>query len=103
MLGLVQHAAIAQGQANVAQLGEDIRDDYTFPQEVARIAKEADVKHLVFHHFLPQAPVRILHGAFLGDAPGLFVGPITMGVEGMLSSLPANAANVEMGWTLCVQ
>lgn len=100
MLDLVQHAAIAQGQANVAQLAEDIRDYHTFPEEVARIAKEADVKNLVFHHFLPQVPVRILHGAFLGDAPDIFEGPITMGVDGMLFSLPANAANVEMGWTL---
>lgn len=100
MLQIMHDAALRAGQTNAAQLTSDILTYHTFPEEVARIARDARVRHVVLHHFLPQVPMRILHAAFLGDAREIFRGPITMGVEGMLLSLPPNSSDVRRGWLL---
>jgi ribonuclease Z len=100
MLQIMHDAALRAGQANTAQLTSDILTYHTFPEEVARIARDAHVRQVVLHHFLPQVPMRILHSAFLGDARKIFGGKITMGVEGMLLSLPPNSADVRRGWLL---
>lgn len=100
MLQMIHDAALRGGQPNAAQLASDILTYHTFPEEVARIARDADVRHVVLHHFLPQVPMRILHSAFLGDARRIYRGPITMGVEGMLLSLPPGSPDIRLGWLL---
>jgi ribonuclease Z len=100
MLQIIHDAAVRGGQPNAAQLASDIQTYHTFPEEVARIARDAHVRQVVLHHFLPQVPMRIFHSAFLGDARNIFRGPITMGVEGMLLSLPPESPDVRLGWLL---
>jgi ribonuclease Z len=100
MLQIMHDAALRAGQTNAAQLSSDILTYHTFPEEVARIARDARVRQVVLHHFLPQVPMRILHSAFLGDARKIFRGPITMGVEGMLLSLPPESSDVRRGWLM---
>lgn len=100
MLQKIHDAALRGGQPNAAQLASDIMTYHTFPEEVARIARDAEVRHVVLHHFLPQVPLRILHSAFLGDARKIYRGPITMGVEGMLLSLPPESLDIRLGWLL---
>jgi len=100
MLQVIHDAALRGGQPNAAQLASDIMTYHTFPEEVARIARDAGVRHVVLHHFLPQVPMRIFHSAFLGDARKIYRGPITMGVEGMLLSLPPESSDVRLGWLL---
>ena len=100
MLQIIHDAAVRGGQPNAAQLASDIQTYHTFPEEVARIARDAHVRQVVLHHFLPQVPMRIFHSAFLGDARKIFRGPITMGVEGMLLSLPPESPGVRLGWLL---
>lgn len=100
MLQIIHDAGLRGGQPNAAQLSSDILTYHTFPEEVARIARDANVRHVVFHHFLPQVPMRIFHSAFLGDTRDIFPGPVTMGVEGMVFSLPPETSDIQMGWLL---
>ncbi len=100
MLKIIHDAGLRDGHPNAAQLASDILSYHTFPEEVARIARDTNVRHVVFHHFLPQVPMRILHSAFLGDTRDIFPGPVTMGVEGMVFSLPPENADIRMGWLL---
>jgi len=73
----------------------DISSYHTSPEDAAKIAKEAGVKHLVFFHILPPLPP-LLNSMFLGDAAKYYKGPITVGVDGLLISLPANSDKISI-------
>lgn len=100
MLSAMNQAAAQSNSEVVRNVTHDILTYHTFPEEAARIAKEANAKHLVFHHIIPPVPMTIFHQAFLGDSRQYFDGPITMGIEGMLFSLPSNSQKIEKGWLL---
>jgi len=40
------------------------------------------------------------HSAFLGDSKKYYQGPITVGVEGMLFSMPPNSKKILKKWAL---
>lgn len=88
------------GRSNLAAITKDILSYHTFPEEAARIAEEADVGHLVFYHIIPPLPVSTLNTAFLGEAKRYFSGPITIGCDGMLFSLPAGNKKILRKWLL---
>jgi ribonuclease Z len=50
----------------------------------------------MFYHTIPPLPLAYLNAAFLGDAPKIFKGPITVGKDGMMLSLPAGSTAVTM-------
>jgi len=79
---------------NLAHVMRDILSYHTTPEEAAQQAEAAHVKHLVFNHIVPPMPVRFAYPAFVGDAAQFFKGPITVGEDGMLFSLPANSTEV---------
>ena len=66
----------------------DIPSYHTTPEDAARLATQAGVGHLVLFHTIPPLPSPLLYPAFLGDAPDLYRGPITVGEDGLLVSLP---------------
>ena len=69
----------------------DIPSYHATPEDAARIAQQAGVRQLVFYHMIPALPVAYLNGAFLGDAPKIFSGPITVSRDGtMISLTPGN-------------
>jgi ribonuclease Z len=53
------------------------------------LAAEARVQALVFTHLIPPVPGGILDGPFLDGAGSQFGGPMWMGEDGDLISLPA--------------
>jgi hypothetical protein len=59
-----------------------------------RLANQAGVDRLVLYHIIPPLPSPLLNKIFLGDAKKYYQGPITMGVDGMLFSLPANSKEI---------
>ncbi len=79
---------------NIAHVMRDILTYHTTPEEAAQQAGAAHVKQLVFNHIVPPMPVRFAYPAFVGDAAQFFKGPITVGEDGMLFSLPANSTEV---------
>jgi ribonuclease Z len=89
-----------RGRTNTAKILHDIQNYHTSPEDAARIAREAGVKHLLLYHILPPLPVSILKAAFLGEAKKIYTGPITIGEDGMLFSLPAENKKILRKWLL---
>ena len=100
MLRVLNQAAIASGLNVIAKVTSDIPTYHTFPEEAARIARDAGVRHLVLYHIIPPTPMAILHSAFLGDSGKFYRGPITVGVEGMLFSMPPHTTQIVRKWLL---
>ena len=86
------------GRANIARITTDILDYHTFPEEAARIAEDAGVRQLVFYHIIPPLPVSVLGELFLGDAKESFSGAISIGVDGLMFSMPAGSRSVDKEW-----
>lgn len=83
-----------RGQTTGEKIFADILDYHTSPEEAARAAHEAGAGQLVLYHIVPQLPVELLEPVFLGDAKSEFDGPITVGQDGMIFSLPAGSEKV---------
>ena len=84
-----------RGQANGEKIFADILDYHTSPEEAARAAQEAGAEQLVLYHIVPQLPSEMLEPVFLGEAKSEFDGPITVGQDGMIFSLPAGTDKIE--------
>jgi ribonuclease BN (tRNA processing enzyme) len=69
----------------------DIPSYHTTPEEAAKLASQAGVRHLVFYHIVPPVPHPYLDAAFLGDAGDFYDGPITVGTDGLLFVMPAES------------
>jgi ribonuclease Z len=82
------------GRTNTGKIMGDILTYHTSPEDAARLAREAGVRHLLLTHIIPPLPVSDLKRAFLGKAPKLFNGPITVGEDGMLFSLPPGSDKI---------
>jgi ribonuclease Z len=52
------------------------------------------VRQLVLSHIVPPLPGRYFYPAFLGDAPARFSGPIIVGEDGMMFSLPVGSTAI---------
>ena len=100
MLNVMARAAFENDQTAGGTVATDILEYHAFTEETARIARDANVGHLVIHQILPPIPVSILHPVFLGDSKKIFDGPITVGYDGMLFSLPANSDDIDRQWLL---
>lgn len=100
MLNVMTQAAAGTGDVVAGAVATDIQTYHAFTEEVARIARDADVQHLVLHQILPPLPASILHPAFLGDSKRIFDGPIVVGYDGMLFSLPPDSDEIHGQWLL---
>ena len=69
-------------RTTAAKIMHDIPSYHTTPEDAARIAQQAGVRQLIFYHTIPALPIAYLNPAFLGDAPKIFNGPITVGKDG---------------------
>lgn len=84
----------AKGVKNTAQITRDILDYHASPEDAADVAKAAGVKQLVLSHIVPPLPSAFFNPAFLGNAKKRFDGPIVVGKDGMLFSLPAGSTEI---------
>ena len=83
-----------RGNPLAAKIMHDIQDYHASPKEAAESAQTAGAKMLVLSHLVPPLPAEYLYPAFLGDAESRFDGPIVVGEDGMLFSLPANTDEI---------
>jgi ribonuclease Z len=97
MVRILQDVSQKNGRINTAKVMGDIQNYHTSPEEAAKIASEAGVRHLLLTHLLPPLPVSDLKPAFLGDAKKFFHGPITIAEDGMIFSLPAGNKKILKG------
>jgi ribonuclease Z len=84
----------AKGMNNLAQITRDILNYHTTPEQAAEVAKAAGVKELVLSHIVPSIPSKLFYPAFLGDAASRYQGPIVVGEDGMMFSLPAGKTDI---------
>ena len=91
LVGIIHEAAVKHGRKNIAKITADITSYHTAPEDAAKIARQAGVRHLVFYHIIPPLPLSYLDAAFLGDAGKFYEGPITVGTDGLLFVMPADS------------
>jgi len=84
----------AKGMKNLAQITRDILNYHTTPEEAAEVAQAAGAKQLVLSHIVPSIPSKLFYPAFLGDAASRYAGPIVVGEDGMMFSLPAGKTDI---------
>jgi ribonuclease Z len=94
LVGLIGDALAQRGADALAHILHDIPDYHTTPEQAAQQASAAGARHLVLHHIVPPLPTRFAYAAFLGDARKRFAGPITVGEDRMLFSLPAGSREI---------
>ncbi len=95
LVGAMSRSLAAKGSANLAQIMRDIVNYHTTPEQAAEVAKAAGVKELVLSHIVPAIPNSFFYPAFLGDAASRFGGPIVVGEDGMMFSLPAGSSEIK--------
>jgi ribonuclease Z len=100
MLNVITRSSGINGQAVAGIVATDIQTYHAFAEETARIARDSGVGHLVLNQILPPMPASILHPAFLGNSRRIFDGPITVGYDGMLFSMPADSKEINAQWLL---
>lgn len=93
MIKMIHDQAGLSTNPSLVKITADISSYHTAPEEAAKIAHDAGVRHLVLYHILPPLPP-LLKNMFLGDAAQYFSGPITLAVDGLLISLPANSDKI---------
>lgn len=95
LLTLVTSGLEAHKAESLAQVTRDIVDYHATPEQAAETAQAADVRMLVLSHVVPPQPLRYGYAAFVGDAGRRFAGPVIVGEDGMLFSLPPESTTVE--------
>ena len=95
MVQEMQAAMEARGNTNAAKIFFDIQDYHASPEDAAESAAAANAQMLVLSHLVPPLPLKYLYPAFLGNAENRFDGPIVVGEDGMLFSLPEGTDAIE--------
>ena len=94
LVSLQRRAAVANGRDNMAGIFHDILSYHTLPEQAAGIAQRAKVHYLLFTHIIPPLPVEALEGPFLGKSRQIYSGPIRVGHDGDLISMPAGGSEI---------
>lgn len=94
LVGLQKAAAERAGRANLVKIFGDITQYHADPEAVAALAARAKVRYLLLTHIVPPLPIRALEVPFLGDSRRIFGGPVQVGRDGDMISLPAGSADI---------
>ena len=100
LVGMIgKYSYLAKSPAT-GKVMEAILTYHSSPEDVAKIAANSHVAKVVLYHIIPPIPYSLYDEVFLGDARKYYQGPITVGTDGMLISLPANSKEVEVKYLL---
>lgn len=94
LVAIQRDVAEKAGRDNYAHIFHDILSYHTAPETVAREAKTAGVKAVLFYHIIPPLPVRALEGPFLGRSRQIFSGSMKVGRDGDFATLPAGGDEI---------
>lgn len=94
LLGALRQVAASQGRTRLEKILLDIVDYHSTPEQAAQTARDAKVRYLLLNHIVPPLPLPGMEKAFLGDAPNIYSGPLRVGRDGDLLSLPAGSSAI---------
>jgi len=94
MVAAMHRAAVAANRPIIAKVTTDIPGYHSSPVDAAKSATAAGVQHLLLYHVVPPLLLPGMEAAFLEGVPEAFSGPVTLGVDGSLFSLPAGTRAV---------
>ena len=94
LVGVLTRAAAAAGVANIEKITVDIVDYHASPVDVAEIARDAGVGHLLFYHIVPPLPLAVLRGVFVEGVADVYAGPVTVGRDGTIVSMPIGSKEI---------
>lgn len=94
LVAALQETALKNNRSKLAKIFSDIPNYHASPMDVAVLAQEAQVGHVVLSHIVPPLPLPPLREIFLGKAPEVFKGPFSIGEDGDFISLPAGSKEV---------
>lgn len=94
LLAELRQSATTLGRNNLAKVFHDITDYHASPQQAAATARDAKVRYLLLNHIVPPIPLPGMEKVFLADAPQIFTGPLRVGRDGDLLSLPAGTISI---------
>ncbi len=93
---VMRSAAEEAGQHRLVTIFDDILDYHASPVEVAEIARDAKVGHLLYYHIVPALPVKPMERIFLKGVSDVYDGPLTVGKDGTAVSLPAGSQEIRI-------
>jgi ribonuclease Z len=94
LVAKLQETAIKNNRSKLAKIFSDIPNYHATPLDVAVLAQQAQVGHVVLSHIVPPLPLPPLREIFLGKAPDIFKGPFRIGEDGDFISLPVGNKEV---------
>ena len=93
LLSVMSQSAERAGNSRLSKIFHDVLDYHTSPTEVAEIARDADVGHLLYYHIVPPLDIPGLEGIWLDGVDDIFT-KYTLGVDGTLFTLPENSTDI---------
>jgi ribonuclease Z len=94
LVNAMNRAATRVDRPIARKVTADILDYHASPVEAAQSAAAAGVKHLLYYHVVPPLLLPGMEAVFLHGVPEAYDGPVTLGVDGTLVSLPAGSQEV---------
>ena len=95
MIAAVNEAVTRAGREVMAKITSDIPGYHATPVQAAEVAAAAGAGHLLFYHVVPALPLSMLEGLYLEGVSDVFDGPVTLGQDGTLISLPAGGTEID--------
>ena len=93
IIGRLQKAQKEIGNAGNAKIMFDIQDYHASPMDGAKIAKQANVKHLVYYHLAPAPVIGLMETVFTRGVSEIF-SDFTMSDDGTHVVLPLNSEEI---------
>ena len=87
----IAQAAESAGVQGPARIMRDVPSYHSTPVEAAEVAAEAGAERLLLYHIVPPLPIAALEHVFMDGVAEAYGGPVTLGSDGTLISLPAGA------------
>jgi len=94
MVGIMNAAAKKHNVPILEKITADIIDYHASPVEAAETAQAAKVGHLMYYHIVPALVAPGMESLYLKGVDDTYDGPITLGKDGSMISLQANAKTI---------
>ena len=94
LMGFYIDGAAKSGMTNVVEIFTKMVSQHATPEDAALTASNAGAKYLLLSGITPPLQLPGAEGIFLGDAAKQFKGPIRIGEDGDMISMPANSTEM---------